>query len=136
MMKHFIIFIISICSLLFATTSFAADKGEVFFENLQDGQTVSSPINVKFGIKGMHVVPAGTDEPMSGHHHLLVDTNLPNMSEPIPADDNHIHFGGGQLETTIVLAPGKHTLQLLLGNWSHIPHKRPVKSKKITITVE
>ena len=132
-MKNLLVVFVS----LFLTSSvMAADKTEVFFENLHDGQTIHSPLVVKFGVHGMHIVPAGTDEPMSGHHHLLVDTHLPNMYEPIPADEHHIHFGKGQLETTIKLAPGTHTLQLLLGNWTHIPHNPAVISDKITVIVE
>jgi len=132
-MKYLLIVLLSI--FVFGP-ALAKDKGEVFFENLHDGDKVHSPLVVKFGVKGMNIIPAGTDEPMSGHHHLLVDTHLPNMSEPIPADENHIHFGKGQLETTIELLPGRHTLQLLLGNWTHIPHSPPIKSNKITVIVE
>ena len=101
-----------------------------------DGATVSSPVTVKFGLDGMEVAPAGTDKPNSGHHHLLIDTNLPAMGKAIPSDANHKHFGKGQTETKLDLKPGKHTLQLLLGDKAHVPHNPPVKSKKITITVK
>ena len=87
----------------------------------------------------MSVAPAGTEKENTGHHHLLIDTAAPTgdaLSEPLPADDHHKHFGGGQTETTVELAPGTHTLQLLLGDWSHIPHNPPVLSQKITITVQ
>ena len=85
----------------------------------------------------MGVAPAGIDFPNTGHHHLLVDLeNLPNLSKPIPADKNHIHFGKGQTQTVLQLSKGKRTLQLLMGNYLHIPHKEPVISDKITIFVE
>ncbi|GAB4362012.1 MAG: DUF4399 domain-containing protein [Kiloniellaceae bacterium] len=112
---------------------------EVYFIAPQDGATVSSPVTVRFGLKGMGVAPAGVEKEMTGHHHLLIDTEAPTgaaLNEPLPADDHHKHFGGGQTETTVELAPGTHTLQLLLGDWSHIPHNPPVMSQKITITVK
>ncbi len=89
-----------------------------------------------FGLKGMGVAPAGTDKENTGHHHLIIDAPLPPLDEPIPADDHHVHFGGGQTETTIELAPGTHTLQLLLADQNHVPHEPPVVSDRITITVE
>ncbi len=101
-----------------------------------DGATVSSPVKVIFGLSGMGVAPAGVERDNTGHHHLIIDADLPDMKQPIPADDHHKHFGGGQTEATVELAPGKHTLQLLLGNFVHIPHDPPVASKKITITVK
>lgn len=101
-----------------------------------DGETVTSPVTVKFGLQGMGVAPAGITVENTGHHHLLIDTGLPPLDKPIPADEHHVHFGKGQTETTIKLAPGKHTLQLLLGDATHTPHSPPVMSKKITITVK
>ncbi|MGD1877275.1 MAG: DUF4399 domain-containing protein [Kiloniellaceae bacterium] len=112
---------------------------EVYFISPQDGATVSSPVTVRFGLRGMGVAPAGDEKANTGHHHLLIDTDAPSgdaLNEPIPADDHHKHFGGGQTETTLELAPGTHTLQLLLGDWSHIPHNPPVMSQKITVTVK
>jgi len=92
---------------------------------------------VVFGLKNIGVAPAGIDKKNTGHHHLLIDTDeLPDLTKPLPATDKIKHFGGGQTETEITLSPGKHTLQLLLGNYAHIPHSKPVISKKITITVE
>ncbi len=100
-----------------------------------DGAVVSSPVTVKFGLSGMGVAPAGVDKENTGHHHLLVDVKaLPKMDQPM--GKNVKHFGGGQTETTLTLAPGKHTLQLILGDKYHIPHNPPVISKKITITVK
>ena len=92
---------------------------------------------VRFGLQGMGVAPARVENDKTGHHHLLVNlTELPAMDQPIPADDNHVHFGGGQTETSIELEPGTHTLQLLVGDHNHIPHDPPIVSEMITITVE
>ena len=113
------------------------EERRVFFIAPLSGEVVSSPIKVIFGADGINIVPAGVDLPMSGHHHLLINVDeLPNLKLPIPADGNHLHFGGGQTETEIDLPPGKHTLQLLLGNHLHIPHSQPLISDKIEITVE
>jgi hypothetical protein len=114
------------------------EGAKVYFINLKDGAEVDSPFLVQFGLSGMGVAPAGVEKPNTGHHHLLIDATLTpeQMKEPIPADDNHKHFGGGQTETRIALPPGQHTLQLLMGNWTHVPHNPPVMSEKITITVE
>jgi hypothetical protein len=110
---------------------------KVYFINLKDGAEVDSPFLVQFGLSGMGVAPAGVEKPNTGHHHLLIDTTMTpeQMKEPIPADDNHKHFGGGQTEALVTLPKGQHTLQLLLGDWSHIPHVPPVMSEPITITV-
>ena len=97
---------------------------------------MTSPVHIEFGIEGMTVVPAGDQTPDSGHHHLLVDTPLPDLSMPIPKDAQHIHFGDGSTSTDLELAPGKHTLQLLLGDYRHVPHDPPVMSEQITITVQ
>ena len=110
---------------------------KVFFITPSNGEVVTSPFRVEFGIEGMEIVPAGVDKPMSGHHHLLINLKkVPNMKMPIPADKNHLHFGKGQTETQLELPKGKHTLQLLLGNHLHIPHDKPLISEKIEITVE
>ena len=102
-----------------------------------DGATVTSPVRVVFGLKGTGVAPAGTDRPDAGHHHLLIDTGLPaDLGVPIPNDDTHKHFGGGQTETTLTLAPGKHTLQLLLGDHLHVPFDPPIASSVVTIEVQ
>lgn len=102
-----------------------------------DGETVRNPVTVRFGLKGMGVAPAGVDTPNTGHHHLLIDLKGPPSSDkPLPSDDHHKHFGGGQTETTINLPSGKHTLQLIMGDKSHIPHDPPVISRKITIIVK
>lgn len=109
---------------------------KIYFVEPKNGDQVTSPVTVKFGLEGMTVVPAGVPHPDSGHHHLLVDLEaLPDLTKPIPGDKNHLHFGKAQTETQLQLAPGKHTLQLLLGDHLHRPHHEPVVSEKITITV-
>lgn len=104
-----------------------------------DGATVKSPLTVVFGLKGMGVAPAGVEKAKTGHHHLLIDTAAPSgedLAYAIPADAQHIHFGGGQTETTIDLTPGKHRLQLIMGDANHVPHNPPLLSKVVTVTVE
>lgn len=112
------------------------DGARVFFITPADGDTVSNPVGVEFGIEGMSVVRAGDNAPQTGHHHLLVDTDLPDLGLPIPADRNHVHFGDASTATELELEPGEHTLQLLLGDHLHIPHDPPVMSEIITVTVE
>lgn len=109
---------------------------EVYIQTPLDGAKLKSPVTVRFGLRGMGVAPAGIKFDNTGHHHLLIDTEVPaDLSLPLPATDKIVHFGKGQTETTIELAPGTHTLQLVLGDVLHIPHNPPVISKKITITV-
>ena len=91
---------------------------------------------VRMGLRNAGVAPKGVCMPNTGHHHLLIDTDLPPFDEEIPSDRNYLHFGGGQTETMLELPPGQHTLQLLMGDYDHIPHNPPVYSKKITITVK
>ena len=122
--------------LLSVTFSFIANAEQnVYFINLKDGDKLESPIFIQFGLSGMGVAPAGTNREGTGHHHLLINVDDIDTSKPIPSSSDHIHFGGGQTETTIDLPSGVYTLQLLLGNMSHIPHNPPVVSKKITIEV-
>ncbi|MCG8392858.1 MAG: DUF4399 domain-containing protein [Pseudomonadales bacterium] len=119
------------------TRSPAPEGAKVFFVAPADGDTVSNPVTVEFGLEGMEVVPAGTEEDNSGHHHLLIDLDtLPDMNMPLPSTDQVVHFGKGQTATTLELEPGEHTLQLLLGDYRHVPHEPAVMSEKITITVE
>ena len=108
----------------------------LYFITPSDGATLSSPVNVRFGLIGMGVAPAGVEKAGTGHHHLVVDADLPPSDLPIPKDDHYRHFGGGQTEVELVLEPGQHTLQLLLGDSNHVPHAPPVVSERITITVE
>ncbi len=122
----------------------AQEGAKVYFVNLEDGATVKSPVKVVFGLTGMGVAPAGTEKEKTGHHHVLIDRpplgegpdGADELNANLPADDNHKHFGGGQTEVMLDLAPGKHTLQLVLGDKDHIPHNPPVISPVITITVE
>ena len=114
----------------------APEGVELYFVTPTDGATVTSPVRVVFGLRGMGVAPAGVERDGTGHHHLLIDTGVPPLDRPIPADDRHRHFGGGQTETEIELKPGKHTLQLLLGNHLHVPHDPAICSERITITVQ
>jgi hypothetical protein len=120
-------------TVLFAGPALAA---ELYFIGPTDGQQTGSNVTVQFGLKGMGVTPAGHEAPNTGHHHLLIDMEeLPDLSYPLPKNDQLMHFGGGQTEVTLELEPGTHTLQLVLGNHLHIPHSPPVMSEKITIHV-
>ena len=138
-----------LATILFATQGFAGDQAtnkarspsppgaSVSFANLSDGDVVPPVFTVKFDIKGMDIAPAGTQVENTGHHHLLIDVDeLPDMNLPLPATEHIRHFGKGQTEAELELPEGRHTLQLLLADYAHIPHSPPVMSKKITITVE
>ncbi|MEP6897291.1 MAG: DUF4399 domain-containing protein [Rhodanobacter sp.] len=115
----------------------APGDAAVYIISPRDGATVGQEVLVRFGLKGMGVAPAGVVKEHTGHHHLLVDVkDLPVAGQPIPKDDNHLHFGGGQTETTLKLKPGTHTLQLELGDSNHLPFDPAVVSKKITIHVK
>lgn len=131
---------LSYTSISFANelVSKAAVGAKAYIISPKNGETVPQKFDVKFGLIGMGVAPAGVNKEKTGHHHLLIDTDIQtiDLRKPLPATDKIKHFGGGQTETTLQLAPGKHTLQLLLGNYVHIPHDQAVISKKITITVE
>ena len=110
-----------------------------YIVNLHNGESVISPFKVIFGLTpNMGVAPAGVEKPNVGHHHLLVDTTLrpEQLTQPIPVDEHHLHFGKGQTETTLTLPPGKHTLQLVLGDWSHVPFNPSVQSAVITVNVK
>ncbi|MGA2342097.1 MAG: DUF4399 domain-containing protein [Steroidobacteraceae bacterium] len=111
---------------------------EVYFIAPRDGETIHGPVTVKFGLKGMGIAPAGVKFDNTGHHHLLIDTDLSEvkLDAPLPATDNIRHFGKGQTETTLTLPPGKHTLELLFADYLHVPFDPPLHSKKITIIVK
>jgi hypothetical protein len=114
----------------------APADAEAYIQSPADGAEVTSPFTVRFGLRGIGVAPAGVTAPNSGHHHLLIDLDtLPPDNLPLPATDQVRHFGLGQTETELELAPGTHTLQLVLGDALHIPHLPPIRSEKITITV-
>lgn len=118
-----------------STRTESAEGAKAYIISPQDGEVVGQNVKVKFGLSGMGVAPAGVDMKNTGHHHLLIDEKeLPAMDKPMGGDI--IHFGGGQTETTIDLEPGEHTLQIILGDKNHVPHKPAIISEKITITVK
>ncbi|MEL6288137.1 MAG: DUF4399 domain-containing protein [Pseudomonadota bacterium] len=116
----------------------APEGASVYFVGLEDGATLKNPVTIRFGLKGMGVAPAGVEKEKTGHHHLIINEKIEGeeLNDPIPADDQHRHFGGGQTEVTLDLPAGKHTLQLVLGDQNHIPHNPPVMSERISVTVE
>lgn len=129
---------IAVC--LFAATvlqaaSPAPESTELYFISPQDGDELSAPVAVRFGLRGMGVAPAGAQIANTGHHHLIIDAPLPALDKPVPKDERHRHFGKGQTETMLELPAGRHTLQLLLGDFAHVPHQPPVYSRRISITV-
>lgn len=138
------LFITTIAFFAMTSTVFAnelqsksSDDAVLYFIAPVNGATVSKTFKVKFGLSGMGVAPAGIDKKNTGHHHLLIDmASLPDLTQPLAASDKLKHFGGGQTETEVTLAPGTHTLQLVLGNYLHVPHDKAVLSEKITITVK
>ena len=111
-------------------------NARVYFINLKSGQHLKSPVLVQFGLSGMGVAPAGSTNANTGHHHLIIDADTPPAGMPIPMDEKHRHFGGGQTEISVPLMPGNHTLQLVLADGAHIPHNPAVVSEKITVTVD
>src|SRR5579859_3704280 len=127
----------TVASLALAQERTASPPGaEAYIISPKNGATVHNPVHIQFGLKGMGIAPAGVKFDNTGHHHLLIVIDAPaDSGAPLPASDKIVHFGKGQTETTLKLAPGKHTLQLLLGDASHVPHNPPVISKKITVTV-
>jgi len=108
----------------------------VYFVNLKNGDAVTSPLLVQFGLRGIGVAPAGIEKENTGHHHLLIDVAEVDVNNALPATDNVRHFGGGQTEARVELKPGTHTLQLLLADHNHIPHHPVVMSERITVTVQ
>ena len=118
--------------------SAAPEMAEAYIQSPADGSAVTSPVTIRFGLRGIGVAPAGVERDNTGHHHLLIDVSeadMPSFDLPLPATDQVRHFGLGQTETSLELEPGEHTLQLVLGDHLHIPHAPPVVSEKITITV-
>jgi hypothetical protein len=116
----------------------APENAKVYFIGLKDGDTVTSPVIIRFGLSGMGIAPAGTQVENTGHHHLIIDDKIEGeaLDAAIPVDEHHVHFGKGQTEASVTLSKGQHTLQLVLGDWTHIPHKPPVMSERITVNVE
>jgi hypothetical protein len=109
----------------------------LYFVWPQDGATIKGAFWCRFGLRNMGVTHAGDNFQNSGHHHLLIDVADPiDTKEPIPQDKSHLHFGAGQTEARIELPPGKHTLQLVLGDGGHYPFSPPVVSNKITVKIK
>ena len=144
---HFRILIISTLAILLATAgtgvadtgiprSDRPDDARVYFITPTDGETLTSPVTVRFGLAKMGVAPAGIEKDGTGHHHLIVDAELPPAGLPVPSTDHYRHFGHGQTEVILELEPGEHTLQLLLADHLHIAHDPPVVSERISITVK
>jgi hypothetical protein len=128
--------IMAACSSALAGDTPAPPDSELYIGWPNDGEVIDScQFRVWFGLRHMGVAPAGVEKANTGHHHLLIDVDLPPMDQPIPNDRNHLHFGGGQTETIVELSPGTHTLQLIMGDKDHIPHNPPVASDQKTITV-
>ena len=122
-----------------ALSGTAAPPGaSVYIISPKDGDTVTSPFKVQFGLTGMGVAPAGVEKPETGHHHLIIDAtpSAEELKQPIAGDAKHVHFGGGQTEAMVTLPPGQHTLQLVLGDWSHVPFDPPIMSPVVTVTVK
>ncbi len=136
--------VIALAGNAFAGETASPAGARVYIKNLKNGDVVSSPVTIEFGIEGMEVAPAGTDKANAGHHHILLDRPPLGQGEDgaaeydanLPADENHIHFGKAQTSAELTLSPGEHTLQLVLGDKDHIPHNPPVVSEVITITVK
>jgi hypothetical protein len=143
MMKHCNILLLTAMTILLQACSGGSDPAsesqaivpKVYIVSPANGATVTSPVTIEFGIEGFALAPAGTFDANTGHHHLLVDTPLPALDQPIPANSNHLHFGKAQDATLLELEPGEHTLQLLLGDGSHTPHATALISDPIVITV-
>jgi hypothetical protein len=110
-----------------------AHGAELYFVDLKDSASIPTKVVIRFGLRGMGIAPAGEDRENTGHHHLLIDAELPSLDQPIPNDANHLHFDAGETEAEITLAPGTHTLQLLLGDKDHIAHNPPVMSLRIRV---
>ncbi|SEQ01599.1 protein of unknown function [Ectothiorhodospira magna] len=147
MHRHFPhVVIVLTCLALLTVGTAQADLGRVaspegavvYFISPADGETVSSPVTVRMGLRGAGVAPAGINRPNTGHHHLLVNKDLAdvNLDLPLPFTDHTLHFGGGQTEAEVNLPPGQHTLQLLFMDYRHASFDPPVASERITVTVE
>jgi hypothetical protein len=137
-------FVFAATAVAFAATAVLAQDfrqpapagAKVYFIEPKDGAEITGAVTIKMGLTGMGIAPAGVEKKDTGHHHILVNQKLADAMGPIPADDKHRHFGAGQTETVLTLPPGKHTLQLVLGDHNHIPHNQMVSSETITITVK
>lgn len=133
----------ALAAVVFATGALAGEtpsppEARVYFVEPLDGATVTNPVRIVFGLEGMGIAPAGVGHENTGHHHLLINTSADavDFEGPLPADESHVHFGGGQTEASVELPPGTHVLRLMLADHNHIPHEPPVYSEPITVTVE
>jgi hypothetical protein len=144
MLDRYALRALAACSILLLMPAFAQAQtpntpirpdAVVFFTDLKDGAVIPPKLTLKFGASNFEVVPAAVKKANSGHHHLLIDSPVPPLGEPIPSDPRHLHFGRGQTEAELVLAPGPHTLQLLLGDHDHVPHNPPIMSAVVRVTV-
>ena len=139
-MKRYCVIALLVAGVSFGAPTWARTPSpagaEVYIISPADGATVTGPVTVRFGARNVGVAPAGVDAANTGHHHLIVDADLPPFDQPVPKDDHHRHYGGGQTEVTLDLPPGRHTLQLLMGDAAHVPHEPALVSKPITITVQ
>ncbi len=135
--------LISAIMLLLPISAISIDRtpspkdAKAYIASPNNGQTVYNPVNVRFGLKGMGIAPAGMEMANTGHFHILLDEEkLPDLNKPMPFGAHHLHYSNGHIEASLELSPGKHTLQLIMGDHQHIPHKPPIISKKITIVVK
>ena len=136
--------IAAVCAAFLCASSAIADDhltksppgASAYFIEPVNGAVVRNPVVVKFGLSGMGVAPAGVEKAKTGHHHLLINKVLEEYDQPIPSDEQHMHFGGGQTETSITLPAGTHTLQIIVADHNHVPHVPPVESARITVTVK
>jgi hypothetical protein len=128
-----LVFSTLVCGSTLGGPTHSADGAELYFVDLKDGATIPTKVGIRFGLRGMGVAPAGEDRENTGHHHLLIDAELPSLDQPIPNDASHLHFDAGETEAEITLSPGTHSLQLLLGDKDHIAHNPPVMSLRIRV---
>ena len=134
-MRYFFLSLFSI-SLHSIELTPSPSNASVYFLSPADEESINGKVKVRFGLENFGVAPAGIQIENTGHHHLIIDAVLPSLNMPIPADDNYIHFGKGQTEVELELSKGTHTLQLLLGDFRHIPHDPPIYSKRIEVYVD
>lgn len=134
-MRYFFLLLFSI-SLHSIELTPSPSNASVYFISPVDEESISGKVKVRFGLENFGVAPAGIQIENTGHHHLIIDADLPSLNLPIPADDNYVHFGKGQTEVELELSKGTHTLQLLLGDFRHIPHDPPIYSKRIEVYVD
>jgi hypothetical protein len=134
-MRYFFLLLFSI-SLHSIELTPSPSNASVYFISPVDEESISGKVKVRFGLENFGVAPAGIQIENTGHHHLIIDADLPSLNLPIPANDNYVHFGKGQTEVELELSKGTHTLQLLLGDFRHIPHDPPIYSKRIKVYVD